>query len=272
MKNKSKKLFYLVILICLNSCIYSDGSFWFERSNWGRTFNNYKERDRIKTYKEFDINNVSTMLIRLKIPYDIKNIKQTDKIIIRNENWEGTRISFNEDFFKINKFKEIKIELNKIDIQYLNVDILTYINSCLNLLIKNKEHGFSTNGISYYTDNNDTNQINETKEEYYYYAQIYISNITNHWDSKNNKLLFYENVYYSEIYPKEISINCFNIDSNKTEYYKDSDLTFKREVCKDITYKLINSILNYKNNQIDLLNDSLKLLNKPLLEKYTWYK
>ncbi len=241
----------LTMTLYLASC-YSDGSFWFEKSNFARTGNFYKTKDRIAIFEKYDANKIDSMFIDVYVPKDISKMKKVPDLIDRVNQYKIEFVLFNH-----NKLDSLcikyRIKLYKDDIVQLHNEFQEYGKNCLDLLKKNKSTGFVMTGRSLFSYGKDTTYINSESKEYYYYCYINID---------------LSNVYYtSKFYQDEFTLDC----NDNLKNYEVIALTFNRTVGKEFSYKLISSIITYKNKQIDSINVIRRTEHQPELERYSWY-
>lgn len=253
--NKVKIIFIIFVCLFLKSC-FSDGTFFLERS---AAWHYQKKTDFDKLFNLYNENEIDSVFLRIYTPINTK-LQQKTNLIKKHFEYNYTSIEFN--YSLLDSFCNVKvIKLNKNDCNILKNDFRDYGLNLIYFKNKVKESGYKLQrGYCSFTNGLDTNSINSKEDEFYYFGFFWIQG---HLINESLKLN-----YSSEIYQNEILINCFD---NKSAV-EIGGITFSRAVPKEFTYKLINAILDYKNKQIDLQNDSLKLLNKPLIEKYTWYK
>lgn len=255
--NNYNVVLIILIFICpilITSC-FSDGIFWFDREGMDRIYNPIYEKNELNIFAKMDISKFDSIYIHLYIPNNKLNKNKDYKLYRIDYFWNNQFWLYHEkDLFNITDFYRLSINKNEmID----NTPIIKeFQNKWIELLKNNHNSNNNIIGRSNFTNSEDTLLINKSNDEYYYCATLLFLN-----SKKKEGVTF-------EIYCNEVSIDSH--DGSKRWAF--SFLSFPRNAASSFTNKFINNILEYKNKKIDLQNDSLKLLNKPLLGKYTWYR
>lgn len=254
------RIFNIIVIICssvlLTTCMYSDGTFWFERSNWGRTFNHFYKIDRMETLNHFTPDSIDFVIVGLGYPTDSLYLTDYRKCVrhFKNNGYEM------EDWdFPVGYETSKEIKFNRDDIINLSASIITLKNELLVLLKKENDLGGDLYGDARINNYVDTNLLYINKSEFYH------SNSLRMYQSNNGIL---ESLSLKSYFGTTL----LNIGNSKHDYNDPRNLTLKRVLANKIINKFINSVIDYKNNQLGLQNDSLRILNKPHLEKYTWLK
>ncbi len=238
-------------ILLLTSC-YSDGSFVFEKSNLWR-LSSARKIDRIALFEQFDVLKIDTAYIDVYIPKNMQVFKKSSGLLYERYFHDNYNVFFTQKLDSLCIHKRIWLYKNDIDI--LQQEFQEYGKSTLDLLRRNKQAGFLMSGQSAFSDRKDTNEINKLSDEYYYFCYLSIK----------QSFIYYSSRFYNN----RFTIDCFDDIPNSN--YELNELTLPRIVGTQHTYKLISSIITYKNKQIDSMNVSLQKENKPLLEKYSWY-
>jgi hypothetical protein len=241
----------LMMTLYLASC-YSDGSFVFEKSNLWR-LSSARKIDRIARFEKYDAHKIDSAYIDLFVPKDMQVIRKSSGLLYELYFHDNYNVFFTQKLNSLCIHK--RIWLYKNDIEILQQEFQEYGKNTLELLRRNKHAGFQMSGQSTFSDAKDTNLININTEEYYYFCHFSISQ---------------SNLYYSSrFYYNKFTIHCFEDILNSN--YEHTELTLPRIVGVQHTYKLISSIITYKNKQIDSINVIRRTEHQPELERYSWY-
>lgn len=242
----------IFIALLLASCRFSDQSYSLKGTPW---WVRWVEPDRIEFYENFDASRIESIRIFLLEPTNIEIAKTIPALVRVEHDKDYTNYAVFPNRPAIDQYYNIQIlTLSKNEILSLKQEIQEYGNRTLELLKRNEKADFVMTGRSNFTDGKDTSKISKDSAEYYYLCNIHF---------KTHPNTFHE----SSFYQNEFTIHCWD----DTKHYVFTELTLPRSVGKEHTYKLISSIIAYKNKQIDSINVGLQKENEPLLEKYSWY-
>lgn len=241
----------LTMTLYLASC-YSDGSFVFEKSNLWR-LSTARKIDRIALFEQFDVLKIDTAYIDVYIPKNMQVIKKSSGLLYERYFHGNYNVFFTQKLDSLCIHK--RIWLYKNDIEILQQEFQEYGKNTLELLRRNKQAGYQMSGLSTFSDGKDTNVITKHTDEYYYFCYLSIK----------QPFIYYSSQFYND----KFTIDCFDDIPNSN--YELTELTLPRIVGTQHTYKLISSIITYKNKQIDSINGIRRTEHQPELERYSWY-